>query len=113
MLDEIERSIHDSLCCIKRVLESKRVVPGGGAVEAALSVYLEHVAESMASREQLAIVEFAQALLIIPKTLALNGAHDATDLVAQLRGFHNAAQSDESRKQKYMYTGLNLENGRA
>jgi len=113
MLDEIDRSIHDSLCVVKRVLESKRVVPGGGAVEAALSVYLEHVAESMASREQLAIAEFAQALLIIPKTLALNGAHDATDLVAQLRGFHNAAQSDEKRKKKYMYTGLNLENGRA
>lgn len=112
MLDEIERSLHDALCVVKRVLESKRVVPGGGAVEAALSVYLEHVAESMASREQLAIAEFAQALLIIPKTLALNGAHDATDLVAQLRGFHNAAQSDDSRS-KWKYTGLNLENGRA
>jgi len=112
MLDEIERSLHDSLCVVKRVLESKRVVPGGGAVEAALSVHLEHVAESMASREQLAIAEFAQALLVIPKTLALNGAHDATDLVAQLRGFHNAAQSDESRR-KWMFTGLNLENGRA
>jgi len=112
MLDEIERSLHDSLCVVKRVLESKRVVAGGGAVEAALSVYLEHVAETMASREQLAIAEFAQALLIIPKTLALNGAHDATDLVAQLRGFHNAAQSNASRKE-WMYIGLNLENGRA
>lgn len=112
MLDEIERSIHDSLCVVKRVLESKRVVPGGGAVEAALSVYLEHVAESMSNREQLAIAEYAQALLIIPKTLALNGAHDATDLVAQLRGFHNAAQSDDTRK-RWMFTGLNLENGRA
>jgi len=112
MLDEIERSLHDALCVVKRVLESKRVVPGGGAVEAALSVYLEHVAESMASREQLAIAEFAQALLIIPKTLALNGAHDATDLVAQLRGFHHAAQSDDTHK-KWKYTGLNLENGRA
>jgi len=112
MLDEIERSLHDALCVVKRVLESKRVVPGGGAVEAALSVYLEHVAESMASREQLAIAEFAQALLIIPKTLALNGAHDATDLVAQLRGFHHAAQSDDTRT-RWKYTGLNLENGRA
>lgn len=111
MLDEIERSLHDSLCVVKRVLESKRVVAGGGAVEAALSVYLEHVAETMASREQLAIAEFAQALLVIPKTLALNGAHDATDLVAQLRGFHNAAQSNASRKE-WMYIGLNLENGR-
>jgi len=110
MLDEIDRSLHDALCCVKRVLESKRVVPGGGAVEAALSVYLEHVAESMASREQLAIAEFAQALLIIPKTLALNGAHDATDLVAQLRGFHNAAQLNEA-KRDWISVGLNLENG--
>lgn len=47
MLDEIERSLHDSLCIVKRALESNRVVPGGGAVEAALSVYLEHVADSM------------------------------------------------------------------
>merc|ERR1712176_1544198 len=112
MLEELERSLHDALCVVKRVLESKRVVPGGGAVEAALSVYLEHVAESMASREQLAIAEFAQALLIIPKTLALNGAHDATDLVAQLRGFHHASQSDDTRA-GWKYTGLNLENGRA
>jgi len=110
MLDEIDRSLHDALCCVKRVCESKRVVPGGGAVEAALSVYLEHVAESMASREQLAIAEFAQALLVIPKTLALNGAHDATDLVAQLRGFHNAAQLNEA-KRDWISVGLNLENG--
>merc|ERR1712183_1046193 len=74
MLDEIERSIHDSLCTIKRVLESKRLVAGGGAVEAAISVYLEHVAESISSREQLVIPEYAQALLAIPKILALNGA---------------------------------------
>jgi len=111
MLDEIDRSLHDALCVVKRVLESKRVVPGGGAVEAALSVYLEHVAETMASREQLAIAEFAQALLVIPKTLALNGAHDATDLVAQLRGYHNAAQNNNSKKD-WLFTGLNLDNGR-
>merc|ERR1712173_45222 len=54
----------------------------------------------------------SQALLIIPKTLALNGAHDATDLVAQLRGFHHAAQSDENHAD-WKFTGLNLENGRA
>lgn len=44
MLDEMERSIHDSLCAVKRVLESNTVVPGGGAVEAALSIYLEDFA---------------------------------------------------------------------
>jgi T-complex protein 1 subunit alpha len=45
------------------------------------------------SREQLAIAEFATALLIIPKTLAVNAAKDATDLVAKLRSYHNAAQN--------------------
>lgn len=49
MCDEMERSIHDALCVVKRVLESKSVVPGGGAVEAALSIYLENYATSMVS----------------------------------------------------------------
>ena len=47
MLDEMERSIHDSLCVVKRVLESKSIVAGGGAVEAALSIYLENYAHMM------------------------------------------------------------------
>uniref|UniRef100_A0A915EB52 T-complex protein 1 subunit alpha n=1 Tax=Ditylenchus dipsaci TaxID=166011 RepID=A0A915EB52_9BILA len=78
MLDEMERSMHDALCVVRRVLESKKVVVGGGAVEAALNVYLESFATSLASREQLAVAEFANALLVIPKTLASNAAKDAT-----------------------------------
>ena len=50
-----------------------------------------------ASREQLAIAEFAQAMLVIPKTLANNAAKDATDLVATLRAYHNAAQTDPAK----------------
>lgn len=91
-LDEIERSIHDSLCVIKRVLESNLLVAGGGAVEVALSIYLDDFARTLGSREQLAIAEFSEALLVIPKTLALNAAKDATDLIAKMRVFHNAAQ---------------------
>lgn len=49
MVDEMERSIHDALCVVKRVLESNTVVPGGGAVETALSVYLENFATSIVS----------------------------------------------------------------
>lgn len=47
MLDEMERALHDSLCVIKRTLESGSVVPGGGAVEAALSIYLENFATTL------------------------------------------------------------------
>lgn len=98
MCDEMERSLHDALCVVKRVLESKSVVPGGGAVEAALSIYLENYATSMGSWEQLAIAEFARSLLVIPNTLAVNAAQDSTDLVAKLRAFHNEAQVNPERK---------------
>jgi T-complex protein 1 subunit alpha len=91
-LDEMERSVHDSLCAVKRTLESGRIVPGGGAVETALHIYLEEWATSVGSREQLAIGAFAQSLLVIPKTLATNAALDATDLVAQLRSRHAISQ---------------------
>jgi hypothetical protein len=43
-------------------------------VEAGLSIYLENFATSLGSREQLAIAEFADALLVLPKTLAVNAA---------------------------------------
>lgn len=70
MLDEVERSLHDALCAVKRALESSSVVPGGGCVESALSIYLENFATTLGSREQLAIAEFAEALLVIPKQVA-------------------------------------------
>ena len=50
------------------------------------------------SREQLAVAEFANSLLVIPKTLAVNGAFDAIDLVAKLRAFHNASQTMTERE---------------
>lgn len=110
-VDEMDRSIHDSLCAVKRVVESKSVVPGGGCVEAALSIYLENFATSVGSREQLAIAEFAQAMLVIPKTLVVNAAQDSTELVAKLRAFHNASQTIEAKRQ-YKWIGLDLENGK-
>ena len=91
-LDEMERSVHDSLSAVKRTLESGRIVPGGGAVETALHIYLEEWATSVGSREQLAIGAFAAALLIIPTTLAVNAAKDSAELVAQLRSRHALSQ---------------------
>lgn len=114
-LDEMERSVHDSLSVVKRTLESGYVVPGGGAVETALNIYLENFATSLGSREQLAIAEFANALLIIPKTLAVNAAKDSSDLVAKLRSYHAASQSaalTEVKKRNYKNFGLDLINGK-
>ncbi|KAK7267170.1 hypothetical protein RIF29_19835 [Crotalaria pallida] len=117
VLDEMDRALHDALSIVKRTLESNthmafacpcavecipdhfsRVVAGGGAVEAALSVYLEYLATTLGSREQLAIAEFAESLLIIPKVLSVNAAKDATELVAKLRAYHHTAQTKADKK---------------
>ncbi|KAL7664979.1 T-complex protein 1 subunit alpha [[Candida] zeylanoides] len=114
-LDEMERSIHDSLSVMKRTLESGDVVPGGGAVEAALNIYLENFATTVGSREQLAIAEFASALLVIPKTLAVNAAKDSSDLVSKLRTYHAASQSalpTDAKRRNYKYYGLDLIKGK-
>lgn len=106
-LDELDRSLHDVLMVVKRVLESAAVVAGGGAVESALSIYLEKQANRMATREHLAVAEFAQALLVIPRTLSVNAAQDAIELVARLRASHHSAQQDEN-DELLKFTGLDL-----
>merc|ERR1719163_1354738 len=110
-LDEAHRTITDCLNAVKRVLESGSVVAGGGCVEAALSIFLENFATTLGSREQLAIAEFAEAMLVIPKQLAVNAAQDANDIVAKLRATHNAAQTDAS-KAELKYYGLDCMTGK-
>lgn len=110
MLDEMDRSLHDSLMVVKRMLESNKLTVGGGAVETALSIYLENFATTLGSREQLAVHEFAEALLVIPKTLAINAAQDAIELVARLRSYHNTSQTHED-KDHYKWFGLDLIGG--
>jgi T-complex protein 1 subunit alpha len=110
MLDEVERSLHDSLCVVKRVLESNTLVAGGGAVEVGLSVHLESYAlNEITTKEQMPILEFSQALLVIPKTLAVNAAKDATDLVAKLRALHTRSQ--QGTEKELRFSGLDLLNG--
>lgn len=122
-LDEMERSVHDSLCAVKRTLESGSIVPGGGAAETALHMYLEEFAVTVGSREQLAIGEFAQSLLVVPKTLAVNAAKDSSELVAQLRKRHavsqrvqegeaNEKETAVAKKKEYRNYGLDLAKGR-
>ena len=64
----------------------------------------------MSSREQLAVAKFAQCLQVIPKTLAINAALGAADLVSKLRAFHNESQVNESRA-GFRLCGLDLVKG--
>ena len=115
MLDEVERSIHDALCAVKRVLESNSLVVGGGCVEVSTSIFLEYAARTLGSREQLAVSEFAEALNVIPKQLAINAAKDATDLLTKLRYVNDKAKSPQTtpeEAEKLKNTGLDLLNGK-
>ena len=112
MLDEMDRALHDSLCVVKRMLESNTLVPGGGAAEAALSVYLDDYATTIETREQMVIQEYADALLVIPKTLAVNAAKDASELVARLRSVHAKGQhSEDPADDELKFMGLDLIEG--
>jgi T-complex protein 1 subunit alpha len=112
MLDEVERSINDALSSVKRVIESSSLVVGGGCVETAVGIYLEDFARTIGSKEQLAISEFAEALYIIPKTLAINAAKDATDLLAKLRTLHYTSQNtDNQERLQWKNCGLDLLKG--
>lgn len=113
MLEETDRSVHDAICVVKRVLESRSVVVGGGAVETALSIYLDSFARTLGSKEQLAISEFAESLLVIPKTLAINAAQDACELLAKMKMYHAASQtSNDEKKIEYKHVGLDLAQGK-
>ena len=65
MVDEMERSVHDALCVVKRVLESQEVVAGGGAVEAALSIFLESLASSIVSQHSGLSIECQYNIYIV------------------------------------------------
>jgi T-complex protein 1 subunit alpha len=115
MLDETERSVHDALCAVKRVLESNNLVVGGGCVEVSTSLYLENFARTLSSKEQMAINEYAESLNVIPKQLAINAAKDATDLLTKLRYVHEKYQKEKEHTEdskKLKNTGLDLLTGK-
>ncbi len=93
VVDEAERSIHDAICVVRNVLEDKKIVPGGGAPEAYVSRKLHKFSESLVGREQLAVQAFANALEVIPRTLAENAGLDPIDIIVALRSEHESGNN--------------------
>ncbi len=97
VVDELERAIDDSLGVIKTILEDDRALPGGGAPEVEVALQLRQFAGSVGGREQLAVEAFADAVDIIPRTLAENAGFNAIDSLVDLRAKHTqSAVSDET-----------------
>ena len=104
MVDEAERAMNDALSVVSDVLESNKVVAGGGAVEIEAAKELRKYATSVGGREQLAIENFADAIEVIPKTLAENGGLEAIDVLVELRAAHEKTDGQ--------YKGINVFTGK-
>ena len=101
VIDEVDRSIHDSLMVVKDVIEKPAIVAGGGAPESFIASQLKEWADSFDGREQLAIKKYAEALETIPLTIAENAGMDPIDTIANLR-----AKQSQGRK----WTGIDAKN---
>ena len=88
MVDEAERAMHDALSVVADVVEHNRVVAGGGAIESEIAKAVRPYATDVGGREQLAIEAFADAIEIVPKTLAENAGLEAIDILVGLRSAH-------------------------
>ena len=90
VVDEAERAVKDSLGDIKAAIKTGKVVGGAGAIEIALARNIRDFANSTSGREQLAIQAFADAVEIIPRTLAENSGLDSIDMLTDMKSKHNA-----------------------
>jgi len=88
MIDEAERSLNDALYVVSDVVEVPKMVPGGGAIEMELSKEVRGYARQVGGREQLAIEAFADALEVIPRTLAENAGLDLLDTMVAMKAAH-------------------------
>jgi thermosome len=88
VVDEIDRSIEDAIGAVASALEVGKIVGGAGSPEAEVAKRLRKFAEKFSGREQLAILAFADAMEVIPRSLAENGGLDPIDTLVELRAAH-------------------------
>ena len=92
LLQDLERAVDDGVQALAQVSKDGRLVHGGGGVEMALAQKLKR--ETTVGLESYAFGAMANALLVIPRTLAENAGHDATAVVADLQATHASAEAD-------------------
>ena len=88
VVDEVERAVHDGISVVSAAIEDGKIVAGGGAPETEVARQLREYAETVGGREALAVNAFADALEIVPRTLAENAGLDPIDILVQLRAEH-------------------------
>ncbi|HUV03040.1 MAG TPA: thermosome subunit beta [Desulfobacteria bacterium] len=103
VVDEVDRSLHDMLRVLGSIIEDGKAVAGGGSVETELALKLRDYGASLKGREQLAVEKFAEAMEIIPRTLAENSGLDPIDKLVALKAAHERGEK---------YAGLDVYTGK-
>jgi len=88
VIDEVERAVKDALGDVSVAIKDNKVLPGAGACEIELAKELRKFAGNLSGREQIAILSFADAVEIIPRTLAENSGFDPIDILTELKAQH-------------------------
>jgi len=89
VIDEIERAVTDAVGDIRAALKNGKVVAGAGAPEIEVSRGLREYANTLSGREQLAVLAFAEAVEIVPRTLAENAGLDPIDMLTEMKMEHD------------------------
>ncbi len=95
VVDEVERAVHDGISVVSAAIEDGKIIGGGGAPEIEVARGLREYADTVGGREALAINAFADAIEIIPRTLAENSGLDPIDILMQLRAAHEKKDGKE------------------
>jgi thermosome len=103
IMDEAERSIHDALCVVRDVMKEPKILAGGGAPEEEMARLLRKYAETLPGKEQLAVIGFADAVEIVPVTLAENAGLDTIDILSELKVQHEKGK---------IWAGVNVQSGK-
>ena len=93
VVEEVERALNDALEVVRVTIQDGKVLAGGGSPEVEVSLSLRSYADSVGGREQLAIEAFADAVEVIPRTLAINSGLDPIDSIVDLRAQHPAGNT--------------------
>ena len=105
VIDEIDRNLDDAIGVVSLVVKDGKIVTGGGAAEIELALKLRKFAPRIGGREQMAIESFAQAIEVVPSTLAENAGLDVIDTLMGLRKSH-------TQKGRNPHAGLDAYSGK-
>ena len=108
VLSEVERNFQDALQVARNVALEPRLLPGGGAIEAAIAQHLLDKAKTVEGVEQWPLRAAASAFEVIPRTLAENCGADVVRLMTELRATH----ADAAARNEPCFVGIDGETGK-